>query len=95
MAYHLAILPQWLVHDVFHVSLLKPYVAGGGEGLAVLEPILVDGQEECEVERILKQWGRGRRVQFLVKYTGFDESESCWLARNDLANCPEVLAAWE
>ena len=81
--------------DVFHVSLLKPYVAGGGDGLAVPEPILVDGQEEWEVERILKQWGRGSRVQFLVKYTGFDESESHWLARNDLANCPEVLAEWE
>ena len=76
MVYNLAIPPQWRVHDVFHVSLLKPYMAGGGDGLAVPEPILVDGQEEWEVERILKQRGRGRRVQFLVKYTGFNESES-------------------
>ena len=83
------------MHDVFHASLLKPYVASGGDGLAVLEPILVDVQEEWEVERILKQWGRGRRVQFLVKYTGFDESDNRWLARNDLANCPGVLAEWE
>ena len=64
------------MHDVFHVSLLKPYVAGGGDGLAVPEPILVNGQEEWEVERILKQWGRGRIDQFLIKYTGFDKSES-------------------
>ena len=83
------------MHNVFHVSLLKPYVAGGGDGLVVPEPILVDGQEEWEVEKILKEWGRGSRVQFLVKYTGFDELESRWLVRNDLANCPEVLAAWE
>ena len=60
------------VHHVFHISLLKPYVAGGGDGLAVPEPILVDGQEEWEVERILKQRGKGSRIQFLVKYTGFD-----------------------
>ena len=83
------------MHDGFHISLLKPYVAGGGDGLAVPEPILLDGQEEWEVERILKQWGRGSRVQFLVKYTGFNESESRWLVRNDLANCPEVLAEWD
>ena len=95
MTYPLAIPPQWRVHNVFHISLLKPYMAGGGDGLAVPEPILVDGQEEWEVERSLKQWGKGRRVQFLVKYTGFNESESRWLARNDLANCPEVLAVWE
>ena len=95
MAYHLAIPPRWRVHDVFHVSLLKSYKEGGGDGLAVPEPILVDGQEEWEVERILKQRGKGRRVQFLVKYTGFNESESRWLARKDLANCPEVLAEWE
>ena len=83
------------MHNIFHISLLKPYIAGSGDGLAVPEPILVDGQEELEVEIILKQWGRGSRVQFLVKYTGFDESESRWLARNDLADCPEVLAEWE
>ena len=63
------------MHNVFHISLLKPYMAGGGDGLAVPEPILVDGQEEWEVEKILKQRGRGSRVQFLVKYTGFDMSQ--------------------
>ena len=83
------------MHDVFHVSLLKPYVEGGGDGLTVPEPILVNGQEEWQVERILKQRGKGIRVQFLVKYTGFNESESRWLARKDLVNCPEVLAEWE
>ena len=83
------------MHNVFHVSLLKHYVEGSGDGLAVPESVLVDSQEEWEVERILKQRGKGRRVQFLVKYTGLDDSESRWLARKDLANCPEVLAEWE
>ena len=30
-----------------------------------------------------------------MKYTGYDESEACWLAREDLVNCTEVLATWE
>ena len=58
-------------------------------------PVVIDGYEEWEVERILRQHGRGNRTHYLVKYAGYDESEAYWLARDDLANCPEVLAAWE
>ena len=40
------------VHDVFHVSLLKQYEAGG-DGVTPPEPIVIDGDTEFEVERIL------------------------------------------
>ena len=40
------------VHDVFHVSLLKQYEAGG-DGVTPPEPIVIDGDAEFEVERIL------------------------------------------
>ena len=40
------------VHNVFHVSLLKRHQAGG-DGVAPPEPVIVDGDAEFEVERIL------------------------------------------
>ena len=40
------------VHDVFHVSLLKQYEAGG-DGVTPPEPIVIDEDTEFEVERIL------------------------------------------
>ena len=40
------------VHDIFHVSLLKQYEAGG-DGVAPPEPIVIDGDTEFEVEHIL------------------------------------------
>ena len=40
------------VHDVFHVSLLKKYEAGG-DGETPPEPIVIDGDAEFKVERIL------------------------------------------
>ena len=59
VAYRLEIPKRWKVHDVFHVSLLKPYHEGGGDGVAVPAPVEIDGQEEWEVERILRTKGRG------------------------------------
>ena len=37
---------------MFHVSLLKQYEAGG-DGVTPPEPIVIDGDTEFEVERIL------------------------------------------
>ena len=43
VAYRLEIPKRWKVHDVFHVSLLKPYTVGGGDGVAVPAPVVIDG----------------------------------------------------
>ena len=41
------------VHPVFHIRLLKPYV---GTPITPPLPIIVDGEEEYVVEKILKHW---------------------------------------
>ena len=58
-AYRLDLGPRFAgVHPVFHVSLLKPHHA---RGLAVAppDPILRDGEEEYEVEKIVGHHQRG------------------------------------
>lgn len=76
-AYRLA-LPAEMhgIHDVFHASLLKPY---HGTLCQPPSPVIVDGQEEYVVERIVgHRISRGRPV-YLVRWSGYDESSDTWL----------------
>ena len=43
-------------------------------------PKLVDNEEEYEVEAILDSWrfGRGRKLQYLIKWLGYPESDNQW-----------------
>ena len=63
------------IHDVFHASLLKRAAADPfpNQRQDDLRPpaIMVDGEEEWEVERILRERVRGRQRQVLVKWKGY------------------------
>ena len=37
---------QWKVHDALHVLLLKPYTSGGGDGITVPAPVVIDGKKD-------------------------------------------------
>ena len=63
------------IHNVFHASLLK-YAAANpfpSQRQDDLRPpvIMVDGEEEWEVERILRRRTKGRQRQVLVKWKGY------------------------
>ena len=82
-------------HNVFHVSLLKPYLVGG-DGVAPPEPIEVDGNQEYEVERVLAHRDRrGRQREYLVRWVGHDSLEDMWLPESELANARAVLQQYQ
>ena len=59
------------IHDVFHTSLLKraadnPF-PNQRRGDFRPPAVMVDGEEEWEVERVLREGVRGRQRQVLVK----------------------------
>ena len=63
------------IYDVFHVSLLKraadyPFL---NQRQSDFRPpaVIVDGEEEWEVERVLRERVRGRQRQVLVKWKGY------------------------
>jgi hypothetical protein len=55
----------------------------------------LDDQEEYEVEAIIAKRIRRDRVEYLVKWKGYHQSESTWQTRDDLANAQAILDAFE
>ncbi|KAF7116923.1 hypothetical protein CNMCM5793_005553 [Aspergillus hiratsukae] len=80
------------IHPVFHVSLLKPWTGRvGSETPAKPQPIIVDGEEEWEVERILADRTIRGQKQYLVKWKGWPSYENSWQTKDDLKNAQEAL----
>jgi hypothetical protein len=88
ITYQLTLPHQWKIHNVFHVDLLTPYIETDFHGPNYMRPPpdLIDGEEEYEVESILKsrRYGRGRKVQYLVKWKGYTDLDNEWVNWDDM-----------
>ena len=95
-------------HNVFHVSLLKPFKLREGEAI-IPEPIVVNGEEEFVVEAL-----KGRRLktratknkkhrkqvtqkyEYLVRWEGYGKEHDQWVTETELKrNCEELVDAFE
>ena len=86
--YRLELPTQWSIHPVFHINLLTPYWETITHGANYLRPPpnLVDNEEEYEVEKILdsRLFGRHKRLQYLVKWAGYPDSDNMWVDKDDI-----------
>ena len=87
------------LHPVFHVSMLKEYKEGPGAAPKPPKPDIVDGEPYYKVERILSMressTGKGRgkkRREFLIKWTGYDDSHNSWEPETNLT--PDLLKSY-
>ena len=94
--YRLQLPTQWSIHNVFHTDLLTQYRETRTHGPNYLRPPpeLVEGVEEFEVEKVLdsRRRGRGCKLQYLVKWTGYPDSDNQWEDWDQL-NMDEAI--WE
>ncbi len=94
VAYRLQLPANLKIHDVFHVSLLKPFLSDG-RYQAPPPPISVDGELEYELECILNhrdhRVGRGSYRQYLVSWVNQGAHGNTWEFESDLTNCEEEL----
>ena len=58
------------VHDVFHISQLRPHVPGESSA-APLDPVEVDGEAQYEVECLLRHRAQRGGTRYLVRWTGY------------------------
>jgi len=93
VAYRLALPPHWRIHDVFAQHRLKPYVAGTDEFATraqppVPDPVMVDGQAEAHVDKILAYRVRlvkGKSVEeWKVRWTGYSAAHDQWRTRDKM-----------
>ena len=93
VAYGLDLPPAWRVHPVFHVSNLKRFKRS--EEFEREEqpppPVMVEGEEEYEVEAILRHKGKGARRLYLVMWKGYPITEASWEPESHLRNAPLIL----
>ena len=97
LSYQLEIPKSWKIHPVFHASLLTPYKENDihGPNYPQPPPDLINGEEEYEVERILKHRGRPKCHQYLIRWKGYTADEDSWQNEADLRNASELLQEYK
>jgi Chromo (CHRromatin Organisation MOdifier) domain len=93
-SYRLDLPEAYKIHPVFHVSLLERYITNTipGRVLPPPPPVEVDGDEEYEAEAILDSRKFRGQLQYLVKWSGYDDpNENTWEPAKHLLNAPLLL----
>jgi hypothetical protein len=76
-AVRLELPPTMQIHPVRHVSELEPAAEDPfpGQQIPPPPPVKVDGEQEWEVEEVLDSRMRYRKLQYLIKWTGYDQPD--------------------
>ena len=94
VAFKLDIPSTMPIHDVFHVSLLKPYKKGKSPTPPPL-PIEVDGELEYEVEKVLlhreRKTNKVTRKEYYLKWLGYGPEHCTWEPEDNLENAADVI----
>lgn len=90
-AYELELSASMKIHPVFHVSRLEPCAIDPlpGHVPPPAPPVIVDGGEEWEVDDLLDSRFRYSRLQYLVKWKGYNVP--MWEYSENLTNVPLLL----
>ena len=91
-AVELQLPPTMHIHPVINVSKVKPAVEPW-ERADEPGPVLEEGEDVYEVERILKSKTTKRQgLQYLVRWKGYDSTHDRWLPERELEDAPEIVA---
>ena len=82
VAYQLTLPRAWMIHNVFHSSLLTPYKETRKHGAQFQCPPLelIDNEEEYKVEQIINHWHFGKccQLQYLIQWKGYSAVDDTW-----------------
>jgi hypothetical protein len=80
---------------MFHTDLLTPYreTPTHGANYQRPPPDLVDGVEEYEVEKVLdsRRYRRGRKLQYLIAWKGYLDSDNQWVNWDDAEGAEDAI----
>jgi hypothetical protein len=90
-AVRLALPRTWGIHDVFHVSLLKPHVPSKRHQTPP-ELVEIEGEEEHKVAKIKDSRinHRSKKIEYLVEWKGY-EGEDSWEKEANIKNAKMLI----
>ena len=80
------------IHPVVNVSRVQRYTSQvEGQKKEIPQPVVIEGKEEWEVEKIMnKRWVR-ERDKYLVRWKGCTAEEDTWKSRENLKNASDLV----
>ncbi|CAJ0924921.1 unnamed protein product [Ranitomeya imitator] len=84
VSFRLALPASFAIHNVFHRSLLRRYVAPVVPSVDPPALMLVEGELEYVVEKILDSRISRRKLQYLVKWKGYGQEDNSWVFASDV-----------
>ena len=76
------------VHDVFHISQLRPHVPGGS---SAAPPDPVEGEAQYEVEYLIRHRAQRGGTRYLVRWTGYGPEHDKWIHEDNLGHAKALL----
>ena len=82
------------IHDVFHVSLLEPYKVSADREEPQPPPMEVDGEEQWEIEDVLDSRFYYGKIQYLVKWLDYPDTDNQWLPAGEMEGARELTSSF-
>ncbi|CAJ0940945.1 unnamed protein product [Ranitomeya imitator] len=92
VSFRLTLPASFAIHNVFHRSLLRRYVAPVVPSVDPPAPVLVEGELEYVVEKILDSRILRRKLQYLVKWKDYGQEDNSWVFASDVRAADLVRA---
>ena len=84
------------IHPVVNVSRIRKYkeqVRGQKKQPAL--PVIIEGEEEYEVEKVINKRKRYGKWEYLVRWKGYTAKEDSWEKKENLKNAKEAVEDYE
>ena len=82
------------VYKVFHVSFFELYRTPPEQEEAKPPPTEVDGKEHWEIKEILDSRTHYGKLQYLVRWLGYSDSNNQWLSMVELQHVEKLTLAF-
>ncbi len=81
------------IYSIFHVSLLKFWHLRDKN--LKLQIILVEEKEKWKIKKILDQWIKKEKIEYLIQWTDSSFYENFWKSMKNLSNVKKIIENYE